>query len=269
MGPGSPSRPPRLFWLAMLSLDAPLFVVLARELAWPGAMTAHPADALFVGWLAWAGYALDRWVDARAGGPGTDTWRHRFHREHARGFLLVALAVLAVAVVLAVRAAGDDGFLAARWRWRAELLGAGLALVLVHRWVPLAWAVRAALVSAFLAAMTVARWGEIDPRAFAPVLLMVAANLAVIRRSEHPEEKPWLGWVAPAACLVGLVCAGLLAMDRQPIAFAAVWGGFGLWVVDQQRARCSPEGLRARADLVLLLALAVAWGMARTQSLLG
>lgn len=257
MESGQPTRPHRLLWLSMLSLDAPLFVVLARELAWPGSMSGHPADALFLGWLVWAGYAFDRWVDARAGGPGNDTWRHRFHRKHARGFLLVVLAVLAVALVLAVRAAGDDAFFAERWRWRGGLLVAGLALVGVHRWVRLNWTVRTALVAVFLGAVVAARWDGMPSLFFVFAALMVAANLAVIRRSEHPGEEPWLGWVAPVVALVGFFGMNITLGGGARMAFATCCVGLGMWIVDRRRARYSPELQRARADLITLLVLVV------------
>lgn len=231
----------------MLSLDGPAFVVLARAAVGrpPG---AHFADTLLACALVWAGYLLDRWMDARFEGE-IRTWRH-----DAAGRLGLALMALAALAGLGAVVAGArlPSTWEALWGGPVPWLPLGAAAIFCGRWLRIGWLIRAACVTGVLVALS--GWDEAwSPADQAAVALLAFANLVAIRRAEHPTERSLSWWLASAAC--GAAAGAVVSPGAVTVGAAAGVGLLGLLGAGGGR---HAERRRAIVDAITFAALAAA-----------
>lgn len=231
----------------MLSLDGPAFVVLARA-AVGRPVSSRFADTLLACALVWAGYLLDRWLDARYDGE-VRTWRHGFAGRLGPVFMVIAVlvglgAVLGGARVPSTWAEAPGG--SAPW------LPLGLAAIFGGRWLRIGWTGRAWCVVWLLVAL--AGWGEAwSPTSQAAIALLAFANLLAIRRAEQPTERGPRGWLAATA--VGATVVAWMAPGALTIGAAA---GVGVLMLLGGGGGRHAERRRAIVDAVTFLALAAA-----------
>ena len=239
--------PPWWARLAMMSLDGPVFVLLAR-LAGGRGQHERPFDMMLIGALVWAGYVADRWLDARLEAEAP-TWRHQAARRHGPFFLLAA-GVL----VLAAMFAGARPFViwSGIFRWVGGGLPIGLVAIYCGRWLYFGWLVRALCVAWLMAAC--AGWGESWTFTdFTSVMILGFANLAAIRRAEVPTDR----FMAPLPAWVALAAAVHFAFAPAVLYGATMGGALTIWVMGGGSGRW-PERRRAAIDAVTFAALATA-----------
>ncbi len=92
-------------WPTILSLDAPVVVVLWQQLIARGASVhAGLPEAAVLGASVWLAYAADRWIEGwRLVPASVQTHRHRFHQRHRRAIAAAWGMVLCADVAVAVR----------------------------------------------------------------------------------------------------------------------------------------------------------------------
>jgi len=239
----------------LLSLDAPTVAALwawffGRWLRVPLPPLAIPLLALGT----WLFYVTDRLLDGHAAALPQE--RHRFHRRHHRGFLMVALPM---AVLLAMGV----------WRWlpRAELRAyavLGVVGLLYLLWVhrrraapPAATAKATAVAVVFALATGVPAWASAGPKR--PELALGVAlfagacwlNCFAIDVWEQPEpgNGQTVAWTAAA-----LAASAAVALPRPP-ALAVLLAALLFLALHLRRRRLSALHLRIAADLALLTPL--------------
>ncbi len=231
----------------------------------PGAFVGRPWETVALGWALWVGYALERWLDARSGHTKGGTHRHAFVQANQWSFLAVGLAGLAG---LLFAAAPDFGVVAdAFTKYRSVFFLAPLFLLLSARLAPASgWLYRAfavALILSLLAAKQSVRIIETGVTqhviylGFAlPIFALVLANLAVTRRGEE-TVRTWQLRLGPMfAAALGTIFTLWAVPGAAGPASAAAFGGASLWFLDRRSESVPAEMVRARADLLTLLALA-------------
>lgn len=237
----------------MLSLEGVLFVYLAY-ICLPREVPVSQGLPLAWGlWGLWCGYAVERWLDVSFTSEGVVTWRHRFHRASMGGLLLGA----GVWVLFLIKGSPELPLATwnhgATWAWMA--LG-GVVILLPQFYRSFAvWALRAVLMSGLFAFMVNGFNFKGPWEVSVSVGFLAFANLASVRRSELTRPGNFFSWTAPLAMTVGLLTAYVGAASYRWLAFATVWGGFGLWVLERQSAEEDLERYRARVDGITLLAL--------------
>ncbi len=250
---------PKLWhWPAVLGLDAPVvagfwYMLLTRSL------TGRTGPLLWpLGFAVWAMYLADRLVDLHLRPPDTDrTIRHRWARNHGKGFTL-ALAIMAtLAVVTAIP------------HWQNALLfpGAGVALYgMIFVWPRRSaapsqrWFKKIACGILFALGVFTAAAGEQGFPAPATLLTGMAfaalctANCLLIATREGACYDSLPSMVAPVACALGaaflLALAGMRALPR--IAGAEMVSVLLLLVLLVQQRRITPDTMRGLADGSLL-----------------
>lgn len=261
-----PSGPiPWWAWPSVLCLEGPLFVLLAREVVQPGAFHGRPWETMALGWALWVGYVLERWLDARQGHTKGGTYRHAF--VQAKQFQFLALALVGLAGLLYLAAPGfavvADAFNKYRsvWFLAPLFLLLGLRLETSSGWLYRALAV--ALILTLLSAKQSVRLPETGVTqhlmylGFAlPIFALAFANLAVIRRAEE-TTRPWQLRLGPmGAAVLGSFFTFMAVPGSAGPSAAAAFGGASLWFLDRRAEGVPAEMMRARADLLTLLALA-------------
>ncbi|MEY4403244.1 MAG: hypothetical protein RIR91_1279 [Verrucomicrobiota bacterium] len=239
-------------------------MLLAREVVQPGAFLGRPWETMALGWALWVGYALERWIDARHGYTKGGTYRHAFVQANQLAFLAVALLGLAGLLYLAAPtfAVVADAFS----KYRSVWFLAPLFLLLGTRLGPNAgWLYRSlavALILTLLAAKQSVRLVETGVVShliylgFAlPIFALVLANLAVTRRAEE-TTRTWQLRLGPMfAAVLGSVFTLKAVPGAAGPSAAAAFGGASLWFLDRRSEGIPAEMVRARADLLTLLAL--------------
>ena len=231
----------------------------------PGAFVGRPWETVALGWALWVGYALERWLDVRHGHTKGGTHRHAFVQVNQFGFLALALAGLAG---LLFAAAPDFAVVAdAVTKYRSVFFLAPLFLLLSARLAPASgWLYRAfavALILSLLAAKQSVRIIETGVTQHAiylgfalPVFALVLANLAVTRRGEE-TVRTWQLRLGPMfAAVLGTIFTLMAVPGAAGPASAAAFGGASLWFLDRRSESVPAEMVRARADVLTLLALA-------------
>lgn len=231
----------------------------------PGAFAGRPWETVALGWALWVGYALERWLDARSGHTKGGTHRHAFVQANQLGFLALALAGLAG---LLFAAAPDFAVVADAFaKYRSVFFLAPLFLLLSARLAPASgWLYRAfavALILSLLAAKQSVRITETGVTQHAiylgfalPVFALVLANLAATRRGEE-TVRSWQLRLGPMfAAVLGTIFTLWAVPGAAGPATAAAFGGASLWFLDRRSEGVPAEMVRARADLLTLLALA-------------
>ena len=260
------AKPPLPWWAwpSALCLEGAAFVLLAREVVQPGAFVGRPWETVALGWALWVGYALERWLDARCGQTKGGTYRHAFVQANQFGFLALALAGLAGLLYVAAPdfAVVADAFA----KYRSVFFLAPLFLLLSVRLAPASgWLYRAfavALILSLLAAKQSVRIIETGVTqhviylGFAlPIFALVIANLAVTRRGEE-TVRTWQLRLGPMfAAVLGTIFTLWAVPGAAGPATAATFGGASLWLLDRRSEGLPAEMVRARADLLTLLAL--------------
>lgn len=242
----APSPAPWWAWPAMLCLDGPAFVVLARFALRPSDVMT--ADTVLIGAMVWAGYVADRWLDARHDAD-VATWRHGSARR--RGPWLFALAVAtglwAAAAGASVGALGA-ALLGPSGRW----LPLAVAAIFCGRWLGIGWLPRSLGVAWLMCAFV--GWGGDLPTAITTsIALLVLANLTAIRRAEQPGGRGLAWW---AGVLFALALTTALVAPAGLSWAVAVAAGL-LWVVGAGSGYHA-ERRRAIVDAATLLALVLA-----------
>jgi len=218
-----------------------------------------------LGWAMWVGYALERWLDGRRGHTKGGTFRHAFVQANQFQFLAVGVAGLAVLLYLASPdfAVVADAF----GKYRSVFFLAPLFLLLNARMAPNSgWFYRAfavALILTLLSAKQSVRVVETGVTChvmylgFAlPIFALVLANLAATRRSEE-TGRPWQLRLGPMfAAILGSIFTFMAVPGAAGPSAAAAFGGASLWFLDRRSEGIPAEMVRARADLLTLLALA-------------
>lgn len=235
----------------MLSLDGPAFVVFARAAVGRPASSRF-ADTLLVCALVWAGYLLDRWIDARYDGE-VRTWRHVCAGRLGPALMLLAGFVGLGAVLGGARVPST---------WAEALSGSapwlplGMAAIFGGRWLRIGWTGRAWCVVWLLVAL--AGWSEAwSPTSQAAVALLAFANLVAIRRAEHPTERGPRAWLAATA--VGAAAVAWISPGSLTIGAAA---GVGVLMLLGAGGGRHAERRRAIVDVVTFLALAASASVA-------
>lgn len=247
-----------------MCLEGAAFVLLAREVVQPGAFVGRPWETVALGWALWVGYALERWLDTLCGQTKGGTYRHAFVQANQFGFLALALAGLAGLLFVAAPdfAVVTDAFT----KYRSVFFLAPLFLLLSARLAPASgWLYRAfavALILSLLAAKQSVRIIETGvtqaaaPGLALPVFALVLANLAVTRRGEE-SVRTWQLRLGPMfAAALGTIFTLMAVPGAAGPATAAAFGGASLWFLDRRSEGVPAEMVRARADLLTLLALA-------------
>lgn len=273
------ARKPYWLWPNLLSLDAP-----AVALAWLCLLSKcwamyHPAVVYWVlGLAVWAVYVIDRVFDATVRGLDRDQLeeRHRFHLEHRKWLVSVALC--------------------------AGLLATGLALCFISR-VIIGYAIVGGLLTlAFfavalfgdrekpvsylknaIAGMTFAygtgvavqiympshEWlGMLPSREILCFGVLCTLNISAIDLWEHARKAadPEIKAGDELALTLPLVFLGALAllfalldtgMTVRPFYYAILLGAALLQILNRMRARFSPQQLRVLADAAMLVPVAV------------
>ena len=231
----------------------------------PGACVGRPWETVALGWALWVGYALERWLDARCGQTKSGTYRHAFVQANQFRFLALALAGLAGLLYVAAPdfAVVADAFA----KYRSVFFLAPLFLLLSARLAPASgWLYRAfavALILSLLAAKQSVRIIETGVTqhviylGFAlPIFALVLANLAATRRGEE-TVRTWQLRLGPMfAAVLGTIFTLWAVPGAAGPATAAAFGGASLWFLDRRSEGLPAEMVRARADLLTLLALA-------------
>ena len=248
-----------------MCLEGAAFVLLAREVVQPGAFVGRPWETVALGWALWVGYALERWMDARCGQTKGGTYRHAFVQANQFGFL--ALGVLGLAGLLYVAAPDFTVVADAFTKYRSVFFLAPLFLLLSARlaldsgWLYRAFAV--ALILSLLAAKQSVRINETGVTQHAiylgfalPVFALVLANLAATRRGEE-MVRTWQLRLGPLfSAALGTIFTLMAVPGAAGPAAAAAFGGASLWFLDRRSEGVPAEMVRARADVLTLLALA-------------
>lgn len=260
------AKPPLPWWAwpSALCLEGAAFVLLAREVVQPGAFVGRPWETVALGWALWVGYALERWLDARCGQTKGGTYRHAFVQANQFGFLALALAGLAGLLYVAAPdfAVVADAFA----KYRSVFFLAPLFLLLSTRLSPNSgWLYRTfavAVILSLLSAKQSVRLVETGVTqhviylGFAlPIFALVIANLAVTRRGEE-TVRTWQLRLGPMfAAVLGTIFTLWAVPGAAGPATAATFGGASLWFLDRRSEGLPAEMVRARADLLTLLAL--------------
>ena len=248
-------NPPWWAWLSMWSLEGVAFVSLARLTMLGQTPEGLPLTLGWGLWFLWSGYVLDRYTDASFTEGGEVTWRHRFHINNIK--LLGGLGLFGFAVLLKITLSQPMALSA------EQSMGLGIALLvgLVILGIPrihknsVTWWTRAVLIALLLGFMVHDFRFRTVGYDVVPLVLLALANLVILRQSElrtPPKILAMMPWVAIGS---GLFCLARTRSVNLWLAWAAVWGGFGLWVLGRRMKSDSLEHFRAKVDAVTLLAL--------------
>ena len=270
-------------WPTILSLDAPIVVVLWQRLI--GAAASAPAGApemVVLGCSVWLAYSADRWIEGWRLDPATiGTHRHRFYQRWRWPIAALWAAVLALDVTVALRRLQQTEFLAGV----LVLIPVAAYLLshqLLHRnsdWRPPKELCAALLLGAGAAVFSIGRPGtRLAPIAepLALFILLCFSNCALISVWEHEIDRAhgqtslshqFAGAGALARLLPWVISAvsalAWAARGRGPAAACAAVSGVLLGVVDLAEKRTGRVAARVLADVALLTPLVpVLWGHA-------
>jgi hypothetical protein len=265
-------------WPTILSLDAPVVVVLwQRLIAGSASVGVGAAEAFVLGASVWLAYAADRWIEGWRLDPGSiRTHRHHFHQRWRWPIAVAWGAIFAVDLAVALR------------RLPARELGAGALILapvsayllshqLVHRnsrWRVPKEACVAGLLGAGAALFTASRPGADLGAMAVPLLLFVLlcfCNCALISVWEDEVDRshgqtslalqfgraaalsralPW------AVCALSAVAWLVGGPHTGPAAACAAASGALLGAVDLSEARIGRIPARVLADVALMTPLA-------------
>jgi hypothetical protein len=281
VNPNPPGRPRWWQWPTVLSLDAPVIVLLWQQLfGRVGRVVLHWPHAFVLGSSVWLAYAADRWFEGWRVEPARmRTARHRFYQRWRWPVAGSWIAVLAVDVTVALVNLSRREFVAG-----AVLLIPVLLYLLSHQLAHRhhRWRVPKEICIAVLlgggAALFVVAGSTTALRAIAiPLGLFVAlcfANVALISAWEHEVDLshgqislarqfrgaaafsrvfPWLIFIVAVA----IGAAMTSRPTRQVVACAAMSAAL-LGVIDRLEPNCGWQASRVMADAVLLTPI-VAW----------
>jgi hypothetical protein len=239
----------------MLSLEGVAFVYLARQGLVASKASHSSLSVDWWLWLLWCGYVTERWSEVSFTADGEVTWRHEFHRNFLLGFGLVA----ALWAVVLIKISPEWRSVSGNKAMTVLGMALGLLVILLPKFYHSlsAWIARAGLISVLLALIVTGFDYQKSPSVFWSVSFLAFANLVVLRRSELIRRDEVLRWAAPGAMVVGLVCLYFASASERWVAWATLWGSFGLWVLDRRFNDDDLEYYRARVDGVTLLALAL------------
>jgi hypothetical protein len=272
--PSAEDRPRWWQWPTILSLDAPVVVVLWQGLLARAASVGLGAPEVAVlACSVWLAYAADRWFEAWRLEPARiRTHRHRFSQRLRWPLAAAWAAVLALDVAVAFRALSR-----AEIRAGFLLLGPVAAYLLSHqlahrnsRWRPPKEACVALLLTGgaavFVASRPGARLGAMAIPA-AVFALLCLANCALISVWENEVDRSQgqtslalqfgpatalsraLPWAVSALCAACWLCAG---PEAGPAAACGAASGVLLGLVDQAERRIGRSLARVLADVAML-----------------
>ena len=281
--PSVTGKAPWWLWPTILSLDAPIVVVLWQRLI--GAAASAPAgtpEMAVLGCSVWLAYSADRWIEGWRLDPETiGTHRHRFYLRWRWPIAAIWAAVLALDVTVALRRLPQNEFLAGVLVV-IPVAAYLLSHQLVHRnssWLPPKELCVALLLGAGAAVFSVGRQGARIAPAAGPLglfVLLCFSNCALISVWEHEVDRvhgqtslshQFAGAGALARLLPGVISAvsGLAwaAAGRGTASGCAAVSGVLLGVVDLSEKRTGRVPARVLADVALLTPLVpVLWGHA-------
>lgn len=274
MQPSVTSRPPWWLWPTILSLDAPVVVVLWQGLIARSASAASGVpEAVVLGSSIWLAYAADRWIEGWRLAPGTvRTHRHLFYQRARWPVFGVWVAVLGADITLAAR-----GLTARQFEAGAVVLAAVAAYLLSHqllhrksRWRAPKEVCVALLLAAGALVFTVSQPAADLRGVIAPTVLFVLlcfSNCALISVWESEVDRShgqtsvalqmgrsaavfrYLPW-GIAAIAIGVGFAGV--PHAREAAICASASGIALGLVNLAEGRSGPVGARVLADVALL-----------------
>lgn len=259
------AKPPLPWWAwpSALCLEGAAFVLLAREVVQPGAFVGRPWETVALGWALWVGYALERWLDARCGQTKGGTYRHAFVQANQFGFLALALAGLAGLLYVAAPdfAVVADAFA----KYRSVFFLAPLFLLLSARLAPASgWLYRAFAVALILSLLAAKQSVRIIETGVTQHAIYLGFALPVLPWSWLTLRPPGGGetvrtWQLRLGPMFAAVLGTIFTLWAVPgaagPATAAAFGGASLWFLDRRSEGVPAEMVRARADLLTLLAL--------------
>jgi hypothetical protein len=270
-------------WLNVLGLDAPL-VILGWTVLFSsgyGAPALHGSCAsIFLG--IWAGYIMDRWLDARRiPVESIVTYRHRFAYQHSKKIFVAGIIISGASAILGWISFSREVF------WMAVLLLAVASLYFLKlasspktRELRKRTPVKEISVSVILAGAAIVPlgWRPLLQAPFSTALcgaalaLLYFQNCALVASWDQPtdEAQQQIGyftlrkqsslvarWVGPSLLVTLVVIGTLFPKNYQlptPVLLAFILSSASLEILQIFRGRIPLDSRRALADLALMCA---------------